>query len=248
MTVSNRSFATRAGRFNSACSQLTGVIEYTPSNTLITLPNLAMFLNDIDTKNENVTLSQQALDDLREARRHASFINKDENPVCMESLIKMVFFYIQADIEDSTGTLKIIKHIIDKMEPESKKALPPVSAETTDENVSHSTSERTFAAIIDYGKQVLSLINGIGAGYNPSNDTIKVVNFSASVTALETLRTDITTAEQMHNNSITARKNIYDGATGMSARTVMIKNFLASLPNKKKNQNYINFSRTLRGV
>ncbi|MEI7812320.1 MAG: hypothetical protein WCJ01_07835 [Ignavibacteria bacterium] len=256
MAVSNRSFGTRSGRFHSAFTIINSAAEYLPSNPLISKADLASFVDLTGNINSEVAVAQMKLSDAQELRRHLSFKKKDKNPRCMEVLIKEIHCYIKADIQDNEGTLKIFDEISRKMNPSYKKEKLPAGVAENGKPAKKKAGykngkpscEKTFSSLYGYAVQVNSLINQLGAAYQPTNTDIQSAQFQAAVTALENINGEITLFEQSLIDTIARRRDLYDGKTGMKERIALIKNYLKSLQGGKKNLVYINFTRTLRGV
>lgn len=120
----------------------------------------------------------------------------------------------------------------------------------TSASLTNSKSERTFTALIQFLNEMITAINSIGGGfvYSPIDPTLSIAELTAVRNQLQTLNANITTALGLYGTNHRIRKNAYDnGTTGMNKRIQLIKNYLASFPNGKKNTFYIEFSDAIKG-
>ncbi|MEI7811514.1 MAG: hypothetical protein WCJ01_03710 [Ignavibacteria bacterium] len=255
MAVSNYSFESRVGMFHNAVTTISQEAEYSPSNLLISKINLDAFIDLVDVANNNVVTTQVQLTDAQLLRRQLCFKKKNENPRCMQILIQEISSYIKADIKENEGSLKILHDIISKMNPaylRKKKVAATSGKEAQADKKATNKSYRpvctkSFTAICEYSQQVNTLINGLGAAYQPSNPDIQTAQFQATVTILDNVNNNIALFGQNSANAITERRKLYNGENGMKERIVLIKNYLKSLQGSKNNRCYVNFVRALKG-
>lgn len=242
MAPSQKSFETRFGRFYSGNELLQANPDYNPQNILITKPELNTFISDVSAKDEAVNLAYKNYRDKVKIRRENGFRDNENLENCLENRIRTIASYVGADIGRTSASYKIIKDFIKKIKPIYKKKDPEAPR-----GDGKSPSEKSFVALIGYGVQTTQIIKDLGAAYSPVNADIQVVAMQDFCTQMEKWTVQIVAAENIWAEAVRLRLELYDGNNGMSDRIVMIKDYLASFPGGKKNQNYIEFDRIIKG-
>lgn len=242
MAVSQRSFETRYGRFYSANELLQSNPEYNPQNAVITKPALNEFISDVAAKDEAVNIAYRHYRDKTKIRRENGFKGKENLESCLENRLNAIASYLGAELGRSSAAYKIIKGFIKKINPVYKKKDP----ETPNGN-GYSPSEQSFVALIGYGVQTTQIIKDLGDDYNPSNADLKAETMRDFCLQMETWTKEIASLENAWAEAVRRRLELYDGKNGMAERIVMIKDYLASFPGGKQNQNYIEFDRIIKG-
>lgn len=116
--------------------------------------------------------------------------------------------------------------------------------------LSKSPMEKTFASIPGFLSEVITLVGAIDSGisYNPPDSKLTVEELTALRENIIAANAEVTTAMDAYGEANRARKELYDGAGGMSKRIALIKSYLASFSGGKKSGHFIEFSQAIKGT
>ena len=122
----------------------------------------------------------------------------------------------------STNTYKNIQKEVSKLKG-YRKAKTKIIDGTISKTISQ--SEQSFGSLIQSGKNILAIIQGI-PGYAPSNTNITVQNFQTMLNSIEVLNNTVQEKFILVVNNIAKRKEMYEGDNGLRIRLQMIKNYI----------------------
>lgn len=110
-----------------------------------------------------------------------------------------------------------------------------------------SPSEKSFVALNGYGTQTSELINDLGVAYAPTNTFIEAAAFGTFVNDMIARAKSVAKLEGIYSDAVKVRYEIYHGKDGLLERQATIKEYLASFPEGKNSQSYIEFDRLIKG-
>ena len=243
MSISQRSYEVRIAKYRDGDALIQGWLDYVAANPLITKAANTAFIADVESDNEDVITTEQALNDLRKQRIPLTFrlkVGSDIN--CLENRMKNILQYVMGELPEKKAAINKLKQLIRKIKPQyPKKQNPPLPRGS-----GKSPSERSFNALVGYGKEAIGVITALGAAYAPTNVNISLAQFTAFVGSVDGLNIDIAKAEELYGNAVRIRADIYDETNGMTDRISMIKSYLAGFEGGKQSPHYIEFSQAVK--
>lgn len=242
MDVSQRSYETRRGRFVSGNELVQAKTDYNPMKEIIKKDKLTLFIAEVGTRDEAVSVSELHYRDKVKIRRINSFRDKANLENCLENRIRNAMAYVGAEIGRTSPAYKMIKGFIKKIKPTYKKKKPDAP-----KGEGKSPSEQSFVALIGYGKQTAQITGDLGSAYTPSDPDIQSANMLTFCEQIETWTKEVASKEVIWADAVKKRKEIYDGKDGMKDRINTIKDYLASFPGGKNSQDYIEYDRLIKG-
>ncbi len=241
--VSQQSFEARLGYFQNGLAVLGNYDSaYNPNNQLIQLSKLQDFVLTVQAKNQEIVDKEQTLAALRQERKEMVFASLTTNPDCLEKRLKAIQFYIAAEIGTNTSVYKSVHSIIKKFHPTYRK-----KAGETERGRGKSPSEKSHVAMVGYAKEIIKIIQNLGAQYSPQNSAIIIANLQNFVATIDEINTSISSHLASYSDAVKQREKLYEGSDGMRKRITNIKNYLASLPEGKDSSIYIEFNRAIQG-
>ena len=242
MRVSQDSHETLFGRFESGNELIQTMPDYKPLKVTIQKGKLTAFIADVEDKNEKENISYLLYREKVKIRKQNGFRDKYNLENCLENRIRSIMSYVGVEIGCKSPAYKRIKDIIKKIDPIYKK---------NDSNVpkgeAKSPAEKSFAALISFGKQVSQITAELGAVYHPNDTDINPVKMLAFCAQMKTWSKDIASAKIVWKNAVKNRKEIYDGKDGMKERIVLVKDYVESFANGKKHKNYVALNILING-
>ena len=242
--TSQRSFASRLGKFNDGNTVLKGITAYTHGNILIQLSSLEQKGAAIVVFNQSATDTEKILKGLQKERKYLAFKIKDENPECIQCSMKAIEYNLKSEIGEKSPEYLKVYAINKKIQPPSEKKQPPKEGESPKKDISK--SEKSYQSLVGFGNDVHTIITGLGAKYNPSNPNITVVNFRGQLDKLVDLNSKITTAGDNYTAAVKNRDEAYNGMEGISALIGSVKDYLAGLPGGRKNPGYVAYAAAVK--
>jgi hypothetical protein len=241
--VSQRSFVTRQSRFVSAVEILKANADYKPNKGIITPLVLENFALELGAKNGAVGTSLEALTNVRDLRLNIAYNRKGSDINNIENRIKQILAYIKAEFGEGTSVHKMVYKISQKLSPQYEKR-----EEGRARGSGKSPSEKSFASLAGYAKQVLAYIESLGSEYHPQNQAIQVNNFKAIVEQLEQLNKQVAIVLKDYGDIVRDRAAAFDGKEGLTDRIDLIRAYLSSFEGGRRNTEYIEFNQALRGI
>lgn len=242
MAGSQKSFESQINRFDNGYTLVNGWVDYNPTNALIKKAALGTFIQDVKNANEDVDTKLETLTTARDSRLLLVFKKKEENPACLEQRIIGIRNYIKGE-NFPKSALSAIEKIIQKIRPRYTK-----KPEGAPEGSGKSPSEKSFAAAVGFGANVVNIITNLGIDYNPPDPNLAVGAVTTLVANIETANKDTQKALDNYGISNRARLKLYEGTSGLEERRSAVLNYLASFPGLKKSNHYIEFNDALKGV
>ena len=241
MGISQRSFEVLFGRFQDGDTYIQSLTIFDPTKAIIKKANLTLFIADVILKDKAVNLALQAYRDAVAERKALSFKYPKCDTNCLENRIRNIHSFIGSDISKDKAAYKLIGGFIKKIAPVYKKdpLLPKGSGK--------SPSEKSYVALNGYGTQTSELINDLGIAYAPTNTYIEAAAFGTFVNDMIARAKLVSKLEGNHSDAVKIRYEIYHGKDGLLERQATIKEYLASFPEGKNSQNYIEFNRLIKG-
>lgn len=112
-----------------------------------------------------------------------------------------------------------------------------------------SPSEKTFASIPGYLKDVIRLVSDIDPTvYTPPDPLLSVAELSVLYDQITAANGDVTAAMETYGDANRIRKDLYDHQDGMQDRIRLTKSYLGSFSGGKKSSHYIEYSQALKGT
>jgi hypothetical protein len=250
LSTSQNAYTTKAIRFENGVNLINAWLDYGPNNTKIKKATLLALVTTINNANALVDTTEEAMKKLQKARLLLCFTVREGpkdargsraivNLDCLEERIIGVRNYISGE-EFSEATLKIIERIVSKIHPQYPK-------KKEGEKEAPSPSEKSYASITGYGRQVITLITNLGASYSPPDANLSVAGMTTLLTAIEQKNKDLQTALDDYGTANRARKKLFGKQSGLAEVKPLIKSYLSSFEGHTRNDHYIEFNDALRG-
>jgi hypothetical protein len=150
--------------------------------------------------------------------------------------------YIGSEIGKNSSAYNIIGGYLKVLKPKYKKKNAGQKP-----GARRSTSEQSYVSLNGYAMQTVEILNSLGSAYAPQNPNIQYANFKTFGEEMIVLTGNITIAQAAYSNATSERAVLYKGEEGLTKRQSMIKGYLASFSGGKKNQNYIEYDRLIKG-
>lgn len=225
---SEATFGQRYEKGNQMLVLIQGLTDYLPTNTDITPISFKNFLTDLNLLNNTTAQNQDTLSQVRDLRN-----NSYHGPNGLKELGGMIRDYIGSlQGGKNTNTYKNIKKEVNKLKGYKK---PKTKMVDNVEVKTLSQSEQSFGSLIQSGKNILAIIQGI-QGYAPSNTNITVQGFQAILNNIEILNNSVQEKNILVANNIANRKEMYEGENGLRVRLQMIKNYIAGTYGKNSQE------------
>jgi hypothetical protein len=240
---SQQSYVSKFNRFKDGVTLVSGWVDYNPTNNnKIKLPSLNTFVADVETAMTAVAADEEDMGNKQTARALLCFtLPENVNPTCFEKRVEGIRNYIEAE-ELSAAAVKILDRILRKIRPNYKK-------KAEGENKRPSPSEKTFAACVGQGREVIELITGLGAAYSPPDANLTVASMTTLVNNIENANKDVIKAKEKYGKSNRARKAYFINKTdGMQVRKTAMLKYSASFEGQKKSEHYIELRDAFKGV
>lgn len=225
---SEATFGQRYEKGNQMLVLIQSLANYQPTNADISPASFKTLLSDVDALNTTTAQNQDALSQARDIRN-----NSYHGANGLKELGGMIRDYI-ASLQGgkNTNTYKNIQKEVAKLKGQKKaktKMVDNVEVKTA------SQSEQSFGSLIQSGKNILAIIQGI-QGYAPSNPNITVQGFQAILNNIEVLNNSVQEKSILVTNNIANRKEMYEGDNGLRVRLQMIKNYIAGTYGKSSQE------------
>jgi len=230
---SQQSIESRIGRFKNANHLIQNWADYNPQNALITKAALSAFILDVETKNNEVTLTYVTLGNKQQERKKLFFFDKDfQNTHCfIDTLIQIVSYINSLNIEHGVA-YEQARTILRTVTPGR------IRQKKGDKKVKHRT-RRSFNSVLGLANLVVGIITDLPpALYNPPDPNLSVTSMQTLIANMETANNAVTTAGGNYGNAVTERQQAYKS---MNTRITLIKNYLTSFPNGKKSDYFLGF-------
>ncbi|MEI8201984.1 MAG: hypothetical protein WCH34_03170 [Bacteroidota bacterium] len=242
MAGSQRSFESRKQRFTNANEGIQGKSDYDPNRDLIKKAILTAFIASLNVKDAAVLVKINDYREKARLRRINCFREKGCLDNCLENRIRNAYAYVCAEFGRDSSPARIIKAFLAMIAPVYVKKDP-----NSPDTKGKSPSEKSFGSLINKGKEIAAVLDDLGADYNPSDPDISAASILALCELMDTYSKNIAKAEVAWSKAVSERKDLYDGPEGMTERIKIIKDYLASFPGGKKNQDYKDFCRLIAG-
>jgi hypothetical protein len=242
MANSQKSFETLYGRFVNGNTLIQGLSNYDPQNPLIKKASLTAFIGDLALKDRTVTKKLMPFKDLIIRRQKFSFRRKGCDENCLENRMRNAHSYVGSEVGKNSSAYNIIGGYLKVLKPKYKKK---VKGKKGTER--RSTSEQSYVSLNGYAMLTVEILDSLGSAYAPQNPNIQYANFKAFAEEMVELTNNISVAEAAYKNATTERAVLYKGEEGLTKRQSLIKGYLASFSGGKKNQNYIEYDRLIKG-
>ena len=242
--ASQRSFASRLGKFEEGNTVLKGITGYNPSNVKIQLTSLEQKDAEVQVLNKGVATAENTLGGFQKERKLLAYTFKGGSDNNIQGNMKAIEYNLRSELSANSPEYLKVKSINQKIQPPSEKKTPPKEGETPKRD--NSKSEKTYQSLVGYGNDVGTIISNLGTKYNPQNQNITVVNFKAQVDRLKELNGQVTTAEGDYSTAVKNREKAYNGEDGISSLISTVKDHLASLEGGKKNPNYVAYTNAVK--
>ena len=242
MANSQKSFEVLYGRFVNGDTLIQALSNYDPQNTLIKKASLTAFIGDLALKDRTVTKKLLPLKDLISRRQKFSFRRKGCDENCIENRMRNAHSYVGSEIGKSSSAYNIIGGYLKVLKPkyQKKNAGQKRSAR-------RSTSEQSYVSLNGYAMLTVEILDSLGSAYTPQNPNIQYANFKTFVEEMIELTGNITIAQTAYSTATAERAVLYKGEEGLTKRQSLIKGYLASFSGGKKNQDYIEYDRLIKG-
>jgi hypothetical protein len=242
MANSQKSFEVLYGRFVNGDTLIQALSNYDPQNPLIKKASLTAFIGDLALKDRTVTKKLIPWKDLISRRQKFSFRHKGCDENCIENRMRNAQSYVGSEIGKNSSAYNIIGGYLKVLKPKYKK-------KNTGQKRSarRSTSEQSYVSLNGYAMLTVEILDSLGSAYAPQNPNIQYANFKTFVEEMIELSGNITIAQAAYSNSTAERAVLYKGEEGLTKRQSLIKGYLASFSGGKKNQNYIEYDRLIKG-
>jgi hypothetical protein len=241
---SQGSYENLLGRLLVVIALLKTWVDYLPTNILITVATLQIFVDEVRDKNDLVDKLLILLTNKRKERKPKVFRGKEADINCLQNRVAAIVAYLKSEFGKTSGAYLKVYALYKKFAPTYPKKKDP----TLPKGSGRSPSERSFASVTGYASEIVAILVSLGAAYNPTNNTaIQLANFTTFVTQLLKLNEDIGVALKNHGDAVKDRENIYNAPDGLKARVILIKDYLESFEGGKKGQKYSEVNQALKG-
>ena len=228
-STSERTFGQRYTKARDLVEYLKLVPTYAPSNPDLAVAAFDAFVGTVDTANNAVASQTSALQTARDAR--LVLFKGPEGLIKRCAQIRDYISSIETKGKNSVEYKKAQKVVMRMRGIKlSKKKISTEAGATEPKTIS--TSEVSFGSMLNAGKEVLQVINGLAA-YAPSNTNITSANFAAFVTQLDNKNSEIASKLSDWDNAIETRADLY--AT-LKDRVSKIKSALAGQYGRQSNE------------
>ena len=228
-STSERTFGQRYTKARDLVEYLKLVPTYAPSNPDLAVAAFDTFVGTVDTANNAVASQTSALQTARDAR--LVLFKGPEGLIKRCAQIRDYISSIETKGKKSVEYKKVQK-VVMRMRGIRLSKKKVTAAAGAEEPKTLSTSEVSFGSMLNAGKEVLQVINGLAA-YAPSNTNITSVNFSAFVTQLDNKNSEIASKLSDWDNAIETRADLYDT---LKDRVSKIKAALAGQYGRQSNE------------
>ncbi|MBI4931292.1 MAG: hypothetical protein HY841_11055 [Bacteroidetes bacterium] len=237
------SFISRQSRFENSVLLIQSWDDYNASGELASKDELVRFCADVNTKNNSVTTAKIPLDNARSERKALCFFNnKLNNAQCFEKLLTQIANYIASETGNKSVYYKRAHDMLKKLKPHFYKP----KQKKNKRKIKHK-HERSFNAVTGFADNTLALIEELienGFYRNPSDAAISLDGIQNLSYNLHALNKKIILYDTRYKMAVVERKDCYKS---MRERIRMIKKYLASFPEGKVSNHFIEFVRAVKG-
>jgi len=228
-STSERTFGQRYTKARDLIEYLKTVPAYAPGNPELEVAAFDTFVSSVDTANNEVASQTSALQTARDTR-----LVLFKGPVGLIKRTAQIRDYI-ASVETkgkNSVEYKKVQKVVMRMRGIrlSKKKVSAEAGGTEPKTLS--TSEVSFGSMLNAGKEVLQVINGLAA-YAPSNTNITKANFTTFVTQLDDKNSEIAAKLSDWDNAIETRFDLY---ASLKDKVTKIKSALAGQYGRQSNE------------
>jgi hypothetical protein len=230
-STSEKTFGNRLKHGRDLQIALDALPTYAPDNTALTPPNFELFLDAVESANDDVADKEQVLSDARTARRLGFFGDTSTNVDGLATLAGRVRDHVgsQPGGKKSSGYKNIqrLTQKISNYRPPKK----PVSAAigtTPSEKKKISQSERSYGSLVQSGRDLAAAAAKV-PGYNPTAADLQPAALKASMKTLSDANGAVADALVDVEKAAEVRSTIYEHPdTGLQSQFQQAKAAVAS--------------------
>ena len=243
--ASQHSYEAILNRFKNGNILVQAWADYNPGNALIIKVALPPFILSVEAANTEVTSTEEDVGTTRAVRNPLVFEIKATNPLCLETRIRGIVNYLRSDPDSVpfATAAKKVNVILKKMRP-----VYPRKAPGTPRGAGNSPMEKSFASAVGHGKAVITIINKLGATYNPADANLSKAEMTVLVNLIDTENANVQTALENYGEANRARLKLYQGPQGLEKRRSAILKYLSSFPGLTKSDHYIEYNQAIKGT
>lgn len=233
-STTESSFGARLRRAQDILTYIAGFTGYNPPRTQESVAGFTAFVNSIVSANASESSLQQNYKTAVDLRQ-AAFL---KTPSSVDKLLAPIRGAVEAQFGKKSTEAVAIAAIIKNMRA-TKLVQAPADPNSPAQQQTISQSERSYGSMTQFFNDIINTLTQF-AGYNPTNNALKIVNLQTTATQLTTLNNNVASKIQILKTARANRQNLY---TDLKDRVQRIKSYV-----KAQYGNNSNEYRLIKGI